>query len=118
MEIGEYVEARQAFEETREIFQSLGYQRGVALAIHNLGETAYKMGELQMPGNTSPNPFVFANIWACHEAILTLLNFSPRSTKRKGATNKRFNSWRQPRPCGFALARRSNKSHRSMSRLY
>ncbi|WKZ38475.1 MAG: BTAD domain-containing putative transcriptional regulator [Anaerolineales bacterium] len=46
MEIGEYVEARQAFEETREIFQSLGYQRGVALAIHNLGETAYKMGEV------------------------------------------------------------------------
>jgi tetratricopeptide (TPR) repeat protein len=45
MEIGEYVEARQAFEETREIFQSLGYQRGVALAMHNLGETAYKMGE-------------------------------------------------------------------------
>jgi predicted ATPase/DNA-binding SARP family transcriptional activator len=45
VEIGEYVEARQAFEETREIFQSLGYQRGVALAMHNLGETAYKMGE-------------------------------------------------------------------------
>ncbi|HET9905753.1 MAG TPA: BTAD domain-containing putative transcriptional regulator [Anaerolineales bacterium] len=45
MEIGEYVEARQAFEETREIFHSLGYQRGVALAMHNLGETAYKMGE-------------------------------------------------------------------------
>jgi tetratricopeptide (TPR) repeat protein len=45
LEIGEYVAARQAFEETREIFQSLGYQRGVALAMHNLGETAYKMGE-------------------------------------------------------------------------
>jgi predicted ATPase/DNA-binding SARP family transcriptional activator len=46
LEISEYVEARQAFEETREIFQSLGYQRGVALAMHNLGETAYKMGEV------------------------------------------------------------------------
>jgi tetratricopeptide (TPR) repeat protein len=43
--VHEYVAARQAFEECRDIFQSLGYQRGVALAIHNLGETAYKMGE-------------------------------------------------------------------------
>src|SRR3972149_6819169 len=77
-----------------------------------------RWGSMQMPGNTSPNPFVFANIWAYLEAILTLLNFSPRSTKRKDATNKRFNSWRQPRPCGSALARRSNKSHRSMSQLY
>jgi tetratricopeptide (TPR) repeat protein len=33
------------FEECRDIYQSLGYQRGVALAMHNLGETAYKMGE-------------------------------------------------------------------------
>jgi predicted ATPase/DNA-binding SARP family transcriptional activator len=45
LEIGEYVAAKQAFEETREILQSLGYQRGVATAIHNLGETAQKMGE-------------------------------------------------------------------------
>jgi tetratricopeptide (TPR) repeat protein len=43
--IHEYVAARQAFEECRDIFQSLGYQRGVALATHNLGETAYMMGE-------------------------------------------------------------------------
>jgi tetratricopeptide (TPR) repeat protein len=39
------VAARQAFEECRDIEQSLGYQRGVATDIHNLGETAYKMGE-------------------------------------------------------------------------
>ena len=37
--------ARQAFEECRDIEESLGYQRGVATDIHNLGETAYKMGE-------------------------------------------------------------------------
>jgi predicted ATPase/DNA-binding SARP family transcriptional activator len=41
----EYAAAQQAYEECRDIYQSLGYQRGVALAIHNLGETAYKMGE-------------------------------------------------------------------------
>ena len=34
-----------AFLEARDLFRSLGYQRGVATAIHNLGETAYKMGE-------------------------------------------------------------------------
>jgi len=45
LEIGEYVAARQAFEECRDIHQSLGYQRGVATDTHNLGETAYKMGE-------------------------------------------------------------------------
>jgi predicted ATPase/DNA-binding SARP family transcriptional activator len=45
LEIGEYAAARQAFEESRDIYQSLGYQRGVALAMHNLGETALKMGE-------------------------------------------------------------------------
>lgn len=45
LEIGEYAAARLAFEESRDIYQSLGYQRGVALAIHNLGETVYKMGE-------------------------------------------------------------------------
>ena len=45
LEIGEYAAARQAFEECRDIYQSLGYKRGVALAIHNLGETALKMGE-------------------------------------------------------------------------
>ena len=41
----EYAAAQQAYEECREIYQSLGYQRGVALAIHNLGETAHKIGE-------------------------------------------------------------------------
>jgi len=45
LEIRAYVPAQQAFEECRDIFQSLGYQRGVATTIHNLGETAYKMEE-------------------------------------------------------------------------
>ena len=39
------LQAEQALLECRDIYQSLGYQRGVALAIHNLGETAHKMGE-------------------------------------------------------------------------
>jgi tetratricopeptide (TPR) repeat protein len=43
--IREYAAAQQAYEECRDIYQSLGYRRGVALAIHNLGETAHKMGE-------------------------------------------------------------------------
>ncbi|NJN54220.1 MAG: tetratricopeptide repeat protein, partial [Anaerolineae bacterium] len=45
LEIGEYEAARQAFKECRDIHQALGYQRGVATAIHNLGETAHKMAE-------------------------------------------------------------------------
>lgn len=45
MEIGEFAAARQAFLEARDGYRSLGYQRGAAKAIHNLGETAYKMGE-------------------------------------------------------------------------
>jgi tetratricopeptide (TPR) repeat protein len=44
LEIHEYATAQQAFLECREIDQSLGYQRGVAIALHNLGETAHKMG--------------------------------------------------------------------------
>jgi predicted ATPase len=43
--IREYAAAQQAYQECRDIYQSLGYQRGVALSIHNLGETAHKMGE-------------------------------------------------------------------------
>ena len=68
------------------------------------GKPLIRWGSMQLPGTSLLNPFVFASIWVCHEAIPTLLNFSPRSTKGKDATNKRFNSWRQPRPCGFALA--------------
>ena len=45
IEFHEYAAAQQALEECRDIYQSLGYRRGVALAIHNLGETAHKMGE-------------------------------------------------------------------------
>jgi tetratricopeptide (TPR) repeat protein len=44
-EIHEYAAAQQALEECRDIYRSLGYQRGVATAIHNLGEIALKMGE-------------------------------------------------------------------------
>jgi predicted ATPase/DNA-binding SARP family transcriptional activator len=43
--VHEYVAARQAFEESRDIYQSLGYRRGVALAIQNLGGVAYQLGD-------------------------------------------------------------------------
>jgi predicted ATPase len=43
--IREYAAAQQAYDECRDIYQSLGYRRGVALAIHNLGETAHQMGD-------------------------------------------------------------------------
>lgn len=69
-------------------------------------------------GNYFANRCVFATVWACREDIPTHFNYSLRSTKAKGATNKRFNSWQRPKPCGVALERQSNKSHRSMSRLY
>jgi tetratricopeptide (TPR) repeat protein len=36
---------RQAFEECRDIYQSLGYRRGVALAIQHLGGVAYDLGD-------------------------------------------------------------------------
>ncbi|MCA9932364.1 MAG: tetratricopeptide repeat protein [Anaerolineales bacterium] len=42
----EYAAANQALRECRDIYQSLGYQRGVALANYNLGEIAYKLGKL------------------------------------------------------------------------
>ncbi len=44
-EIHEYAAARQAFLECRDIYQSLGYQRGVALTMHNLGCVALEMGD-------------------------------------------------------------------------
>jgi hypothetical protein len=45
MEVHEFAAARQALLECQELFQSLGYQRGVALALHNLGCVAQEMGE-------------------------------------------------------------------------
>jgi tetratricopeptide (TPR) repeat protein len=43
--IHEYAAARQAYEECRDIYQSLGYRRGVALAIQNLGGVAFDLGD-------------------------------------------------------------------------
>jgi tetratricopeptide (TPR) repeat protein len=43
--VHEYVAARQAFEECRDIFQSLGYQRGVATATQNMGLVAQRIGD-------------------------------------------------------------------------
>jgi len=34
-----------AYEECRDIYQSLGYRRGVALAIQNLGGVAFDLGD-------------------------------------------------------------------------
>jgi tetratricopeptide (TPR) repeat protein len=41
----EYAAGQQAQEECRDIYQSLGYQRGVALAIQNLGGFAFDLGD-------------------------------------------------------------------------
>jgi tetratricopeptide (TPR) repeat protein len=43
--IHEYAAAQQAYEECRDIYQSLGYRRGVALAIQNLGGVALDLGD-------------------------------------------------------------------------
>ncbi len=40
-----YAAAQQAFEECRDIYRSLGYRRGVALAVQNLGNVAYQLGD-------------------------------------------------------------------------
>jgi predicted ATPase/DNA-binding SARP family transcriptional activator len=45
LEIHQYAAARQALLECWDIYQSLGYQRGVALSLHNLGCVAQEMGE-------------------------------------------------------------------------
>jgi len=45
LEINEYAAATLALEECRDIYQSLGYRRGVALAIQNLGHNAEVMGD-------------------------------------------------------------------------
>jgi predicted ATPase/DNA-binding SARP family transcriptional activator len=43
--IHEYAAAQQAYEESRDIYQSLGYRRGVALTIQNLGNVALDLGD-------------------------------------------------------------------------
>ena len=43
--IHEYAAVNRHYEECRDIYQSLGYRRGVALAIQNLGGVAYKLGD-------------------------------------------------------------------------
>jgi predicted ATPase/DNA-binding SARP family transcriptional activator len=43
--INEYAIGQQAQEECRDIYQSLGYRRGVALAIQNLGGFAFDLGD-------------------------------------------------------------------------
>jgi len=45
LELHEYAAGQQALLECRDIYQSLGYQRGVATAIQNLGGVAYKLGD-------------------------------------------------------------------------
>jgi tetratricopeptide (TPR) repeat protein len=44
-EFHEYAAAQQALEECRDIYQSLGYRRGVALATQNLGHNAELLGD-------------------------------------------------------------------------
>jgi predicted ATPase/DNA-binding SARP family transcriptional activator len=44
-EFHEYAAAQQALEECRDIYQSLGYRRGVALATQNLGHNAEALGD-------------------------------------------------------------------------
>lgn len=45
LEIHDFVAARRALLECRDIYRSIGYQRGVALATHNMGCVALEMGE-------------------------------------------------------------------------
>ncbi|MBI1278224.1 MAG: tetratricopeptide repeat protein [Anaerolineaceae bacterium] len=45
LEIHDFVAARRALLECRDLYQSIGYQRGVALATHNMGCVALEMGE-------------------------------------------------------------------------
>jgi predicted ATPase/DNA-binding SARP family transcriptional activator len=45
IEFHEHATAQQALEECRDIYQSLGYRRGVALAIQNLGHNAEVLGD-------------------------------------------------------------------------
>jgi tetratricopeptide (TPR) repeat protein len=43
--IHEFASAQQAYEECRDIYQSLGYRRGVATVIQNLGGLAFDLGD-------------------------------------------------------------------------
>jgi predicted ATPase/DNA-binding SARP family transcriptional activator len=45
LEIHEYTAGQKALLECRDIYQSLGYQRGVALVIQNLGGVAFELGD-------------------------------------------------------------------------
>jgi len=45
VEVYEYASAQQAREECRDIYQSLGYRRGVATAIQNMGSDAFDQGD-------------------------------------------------------------------------
>ncbi len=45
LEIHEYPASQQALLECRDIYQSLGYRRGVATATQNLGNVAYRLGD-------------------------------------------------------------------------
>ena len=47
IEFHEYGAAQQALEECRDIYQSLGYRRGVALATQNLGHNAEVLGDYE-----------------------------------------------------------------------
>ena len=44
-EINEFAAGQQALLECRDIYQSLGYRRGVATAIQNLGGASYQLGD-------------------------------------------------------------------------
>jgi hypothetical protein len=43
--VHEYTAAQQAHEECRDIYESLGYRRGVATAIQNMGALAFELGD-------------------------------------------------------------------------
>jgi predicted ATPase/DNA-binding SARP family transcriptional activator len=43
--VHEYAAAQQAYEECRDLYQSLGYRRGVATAVQNLGGFAFDLGD-------------------------------------------------------------------------
>lgn len=43
--IHDYAAATQSYEESRDIYQSLGYRRGIALTIQNLGGVAFDLGD-------------------------------------------------------------------------
>jgi hypothetical protein len=60
--IHEYAAAQQAQEECRDIYQSLGYRRGVALAIQNLGGPLIRLATMLAPGPYSATACEYATI--------------------------------------------------------